>query len=101
LKTVLSEEYANSMNFSDGEIFLKLRKLNDEPKHAENLFAEKRMWSRLSKDKRKDLRRMLDHKLITAKLDELRILPGLFVSGFRIDHGFMPMKCHEVSIKVH
>jgi len=85
------------VNFSDGEIFLKLRQYNDiKEKQIGTLFSEKRMWGRLSRDKHKDLSRMLKNKAIMAALDALRIIPALFV-GFRIDHQFMPMKCYEVS----
>ncbi|KAG4276902.1 hypothetical protein FPRO04_14216 [Fusarium proliferatum] len=31
---------------------------------------------------------------LEARLDALRIIPGLFI-GFRIEHRFMAMKCHE------
>lgn len=54
------------------------------------------MWGRLSRDKRKDLKQIQGHKVILAGFDALRILPALF-AGFRIEHRFMPMKCHEVS----
>ncbi|KAK0628283.1 hypothetical protein B0T17DRAFT_614224 [Bombardia bombarda] len=95
LKVALSEEYSNSVNFSDGEIFLKLRQYDDDSnKHIGTIFAEKRMWGRLSKDKRKDLKQILRNKMITAGFDALRILPALFV-GFRIEHRFMAMKCFE------
>ncbi|KAF4451416.1 hypothetical protein F53441_5584 [Fusarium austroafricanum] len=77
LKTSLSEEYSNSVNFSDGEIFLKLRHYHDNAnKKTGTVFAEKRMWGRLT------------------GLDALRTIPGLF-TGFRIEHRFMAMKCHE------
>ncbi|KAI3573907.1 hypothetical protein IWW34DRAFT_854835 [Fusarium oxysporum f. sp. albedinis] len=95
LKTSLSEEYSNSINFSDGEIFLKLRHYHDNAnKKTGTVFAEKRMWGRLSRDKQKDLKQLLNNELILARLDALRIIPGLFI-GFRIEHRFMAMKCHE------
>ena len=97
LKVALSEEYSNSVNFSDGEIFLKLRRYeNDTTKNIGTVFAEKRMWGRLSKDKRKDLKQILKNRTIIAGLDALRVLPGLFV-GFRIEHRFLAIKCFEVS----
>jgi len=100
LRLSLSEEYSRSVNFSDGEIFLKLRQCANKPnKDAGTIFAEKRMWGRLSPDKRKDLRQILSHELILAGLDSLRILPALF-SGFRIAHILMPLKCPEVSFQV-
>jgi hypothetical protein len=100
LRKSLSEEYLHSVNFSDGEIFLKLRQYADKPnKEAGTLFVEKRMWGRLSPDKRKDLRQILNNELILADLDSLRILPALFC-GFRIAHSLMAMKCPEVSPEV-
>jgi hypothetical protein len=57
------------------------------------------MWGRLSSDKRKDLKQILKHKTIMAGLDALRVLPCFFV-GFRIEHRFIAMKCHEVSGKI-
>lgn len=60
LKVALSEEYSNSVNFSNGEIFLKLRQYdNGTNKQIGTVLAEKRMWGRLSKDKRKDLKQIL------------------------------------------
>lgn len=98
LKTALSEEYANSANFSDGEIFLKLREYDTRTeKQAKTMFAEMRMWGRLSRDKRKDLKQILKRKSVLAALDALRILPGLF-TGFRIEHRFLAMKCDEVGV---
>ena len=96
LRTALSEEYSNSVNFSDGEIYLKIQEYKHDPgRHLGTIFAEKCLWTRLSKDKRKDLKRILKHKAFSAAFDALRVFPGLWV-GFRIDHNFMPMKCDEV-----
>ncbi|KAM9873936.1 hypothetical protein VDGL01_12000 [Verticillium dahliae] len=95
LKTALSEEYSNSANFSDGEIFLKLRQYGTMiDKQTGTIFAEKRMWGRLSKEKRKDLKQILKQEVIITALDALRVLPGLF-AGFRIEHRFVAMKCPE------
>ncbi|KAF2178253.1 hypothetical protein K469DRAFT_599807, partial [Zopfia rhizophila CBS 207.26] len=95
LRTALSEEYSNSVNFSDGEIYLKIQEYKHDPgRHLGTIFAEKCLWTRLSKDKRKDLKRILKHKAFSAAFDALRVFPGLWV-GFRIDHNFMPMKCDE------
>ncbi|KAL6406237.1 Intracellular protein transport protein USO1 [Ilyonectria robusta] len=87
LKAALSEEYSNSINFSDGEIFLKLREYHyDSNKQVGTVFAEKRMWGRLSRDKRKDLKQILKHKTILAGLDALRILPGHFEIAQYLKH---------------
>lgn len=99
LRKSLSEEYSHSGDFSDGEIFLKLRQYADKPsKDPGTVFAEKRMWGRLSPDKRKDLKQIIAHELLLAGLDSLRVLPTLF-TGFRIAHILMPLKCPEVSVQ--
>ncbi|KAH6699447.1 hypothetical protein EV126DRAFT_342066 [Verticillium dahliae] len=95
LKKTLSEEYEYSKNFSDGEIFLKLREYHNKTnKPVEIMFAESRMWGRLTKDKKKDLKQILNHKQILSAFDGLRVMPALF-TGFRIDHRLLPMKCQE------
>ena len=84
------------MNFSDGEIYLQLRQYNDVTDRSESaLFAKQRMLARLSAAKRKDLRQMLNNEALTKAFDALRVLPALW-EGFRIEHKFLSMKCHEV-----
>jgi hypothetical protein len=96
LRIALLEEYSNSVNFSDGEIYLKIQEYKHDPgRHLGMIFAEKCLWARLSKDKRKDLKRILKYKAFSAAFDVLRVFLGLWV-GFRIDYNFMPMKCDEV-----
>jgi len=86
------------VNFSDGEIYQKIRHYNYETnKQIGTLFAEKRMWARLSKSKRKDLKQILKNNSLTAALDALFVLPGLW-DWFRIEHKFLAMKCDEVSM---
>jgi hypothetical protein len=91
----LTDEYANSVNFSDGEIYLKLRQYGTQIERTEGtIFAEKCMMSRLSNDKRNDLQRLLKHKSLVAALDALRPFPGLWY-GFQLGHKWM--KFVEVS----
>jgi hypothetical protein len=100
LLTSLSEEYSDSINFSDGEIYQKICQYKDDPdQSSDTVFAEKRLWARLSKSKRRDLRQFLKSPL-AAGFDALRVIPGLW-GGFRIGHKFMAMKCDEVNIMPH
>jgi hypothetical protein len=98
IRTALSEEYSDSVNFSDGEIYLRTREYQyDTKKQIGTMFAEKCIWARLSKGKRKDLRQIQKHKAFSAAFDTLRVFPGLW-PGFRIEHKFMGMKCDPVSL---
>ena len=51
------------------------------------------MMSRLSQDKRKDLKQWLKNKSLIAALDALRVFPGLW-HGLQLGHKWM--KCTEV-----
>lgn len=96
LPNFLSQEYSDSVNFSDGDIFLAIREYHySVDKQLGAMFAEKCMWARLSINKCKDLKQILKHKAFTKALDALRILPGIW-PGFRIAHKFMSIKCDEV-----
>jgi len=53
----LSKEYLNSTNFSDGEIYRKIRQYSFES----NGFAEKKWWACLTKKKRDFLKHFLKH----------------------------------------
>ncbi|OCK94682.1 uncharacterized protein K441DRAFT_559443, partial [Cenococcum geophilum 1.58] len=97
LQKALSDEYLNSVNFSDGEIYLKIRyytMLMLTTRSAGTSFALKCMWNRLSKDKRSDLKQLLKHAPIAAKLDALAVFPGLWC-GFQICHKWIN-KCDEL-----
>ncbi len=79
LRTALLEEYSDLVNFSDGEIYLRIQ----EYQHNSNrqlgiLYAERYLWARLSKDKRKDLKRILKHKSFSTAFDSLRAFPRLW-----------------------
>jgi hypothetical protein len=99
LRRALSEEYSDYVNFSDGEIYFKLRQLHYDPdKQNGTLYAEKRILGRLSKDKRKDLKRILKNFTLRTAFDKLLNLPGLW-RGFRIDHKLLlDLKYFEVRI---
>ena len=95
LLTALSEEYSDSVNFSDGEIYRRIRQYKNEGEQSLNdRFAEKRLWARLTKSKRRDLKQFLKSPL-AAGFDVLRVIPGLW-SGFRIGHKFLALRCDEV-----
>lgn len=86
MESALADEYSNSINFSDGEIYLKLRQYNTLTDQSEGThFAEKCMMSRLSRDKRKDFKLMLKNKSLIAALDALRVFPGVW-HGFQLGH---------------
>ncbi|KAH7119558.1 hypothetical protein B0J11DRAFT_590451 [Dendryphion nanum] len=95
LRTALSEEYSDSVNFSDGEIYLKIQEYrHDTNRQLGTVYAERCLWARLSKEKRKNLNRILKHKAFSTAFNALRVFPGLW-AGFRIDHKFLDMKCDE------
>lgn len=95
----MSEEYQFSVNFSEGEIFRKIRNYMCHPHKKIGIeFAEKRMWARLSHAKQNDLRQILKNKLLTKALDALRPIAGLW-GDFRIEHKSLAMKCTEVTIR--
>jgi len=94
LKRSLIEQYLNSANFSDGEIYLKIRHYQSEP----NVFAESRWWSYLSKSKQRYLKLFVKHSTLAAGFDALRVLPALF-GGLKIGtlDKAAASKCVEVS----
>jgi Protein of unknown function (DUF3723) len=95
LETALSEEYSNSNNFSDGEIYLKLRQYSTQANRSAGVeFAEKCIKSRISKSKRSDYERLLGSESLFSAFDALRVFPGLWY-GFQIGHKWM--KCEEVN----
>ena len=98
LLTALSEEYSDSINFSDGEIYRRICQYRTEAEQSlNNRFAEKRLWARLTKSKRRDLKQFLKSPL-AAGFDALRVIPGLWC-GFRIGHKFLALRCDKVDIK--
>jgi hypothetical protein len=95
----LSEEYSNSTNFSDGEIYRKIRQYSSDGSDS-NYFAEKKWWARLTKKKRNFLKRLLKHKGFRKAFDALRGIPGIW-PGLNIGvlDKIIAMKCDEVSNK--
>lgn len=99
LQTALSEEYSNSINFSDGEIYLKYRYYDKQkPPSKENVYAKMCMLSRLDQPKRGDFNQLLKHEAFLAAFDALQVFPGLWY-GFQIAHKWVGMKCDEVIAK--
>jgi hypothetical protein len=93
-RTALSEEYLNSLNFADGEIYRKVRYYQTIGRK----FIESKWRAYLSKDKQKDLRRLLKRGDYVAALDKLRFIHGLW-AGFSFGkvHWWLGMKCYEVN----
>lgn len=89
----LREEYANSANFSDGEIFRHIRMYHKGEQERE----EKKWWARLTKDKAKDLKRILAVKELREGFDNLLDISGLW-DAFHIGtmRRYLVLKCHEV-----
>jgi Protein of unknown function (DUF3723) len=95
LQIALSEEYSNPINFSDGEIYLKLRYYSRQADRSAGIeFANKCMMSRLSNDKRADYEKLIKNKPLVAAFDALRVFPGLWY-GFQITRKWW--KCDEVT----
>lgn len=91
----LREEYSNSSNFSDGEIFRHIRLYH----RLDNSIAERKWWARLTKDKAKDLKRILNIKALREGFDDLLDITGLW-DAFHIGtmRRYLVLKCHEVVI---
>lgn len=89
----LREEYSNSINFCDGEIFRHIRLCRKE----NDTFNENKWWARLSKYKSKDLKRVLDIKELRQAFDDLLIVSGLW-PAFHIGtmRRYLVLKCYKV-----
>jgi hypothetical protein len=70
----LAEEYGNSTNFSDGEIYRKIYQYNLE----QDKFAERKWWARLTKNKSDFLNRFFKHKRFPAVFNALTDISGLW-----------------------
>ena len=92
-RRALKEEYSNSANFSDGEIFRHIH-VNQK---VRSIFGERKWWARLSKDKAKDLKRLLEIEKLREAFDDLLNIPGLWAT-FHIGsmRRYLSLKCHEV-----
>ena len=94
LRTCLAEEYANAKKPNDGEIYRKIRQYHFQ----QNLRFEWRWWSRLSPHGKRCLRQLLRHEELTAALDALRGIPGLW-GGMRLHtwNTILATRCDDVS----
>ena len=92
-KRLLKEEYANASNFSDGEIYSKIRFYQEK----QTALCERRWWAYLSRSKSKNLRRILLRPKYVAAFDVLRPAQGLWPS-FRLGdfHTLLALRCDEV-----
>ena len=93
----IEEEYANSRNFCDGDIFQQIR----HSQLAQDWQAEARWLARLSEGKRKDLKqlqRRIELRPLATALDRLLpfvgFWPSLQIGTF---HRVLNLKCPEVS----
>jgi hypothetical protein len=78
-KAALSEEYSNSFNFADGEIYGKIRDYQRRNKP----FAERRWRAYLSKGKQKGLGQLLRRDRYKEAFDALLDIRGLWLAkGF-------------------
>lgn len=87
------EDYCNSIPFSDGEIFWKIRTYS----RAGDATAEHRWWARLSETKRKDLKHLLKNFNLAPAFDRLLDFPGLW-PPIRLGtlHRLLALHCDEV-----
>ena len=93
----LREDYANSRNFCDGDIYRQIRYCQ----RTQNQLGEGRWFARLSEGKRKDLKQLQrreDLRSLSLALDKLLpyigFWPGLQIGTF---HRILNLKCSEVS----
>jgi len=94
VKTCLVEEYSNEKKPTDGETYCKIRQYHFQ----QNLHFEWRWWSRLSPHKKRCLKQLLRHEELTAALDALREILGLW-GGMRLHtwNTILAIKCDDVS----
>jgi hypothetical protein len=80
-KAALSEEYSNSFNFADGEIYGKIR----DYQHRNKPFAARRWRAYLSKGKQKALGQLLIRERYKEAFDTLLVVRGLWAGpGFSL-----------------
>lgn len=94
----LREEYSNSRNFCDGDIYQQIRACQKR----QDVHGEGRWLARLSEGKRKDIKHLhtrKDMKLFADALDNLLpylgFWPSLQIGTF---HRVLSLKCPEVCI---
>ena len=95
LKRYLEEASSNEGRPSDGQIYRNIRRYSLEG----DLEAEGQWWAHLSKNKRRDLKRLLRHERYTEALDPLLKFGGLW-DGDGVKGGMwkkvMDLRCEEV-----
>jgi hypothetical protein len=96
-KRALSEEYSNTINFSDGVIYPKIRQYES----SNDKFAKCQWMARLTKSKRDILNRFLKRSSFRIAFDNLLVIRGLWPAGFKIGtlHKTMGMRNPEVSTR--
>ena len=98
-KAALSEEYSNSFNFADGDIYGKVRQYQRQNK----TFAERRWRSYLSTGKQKALGQLLGRDRYTKAFDTLLDIRGLWAGpGFSLGNmqEILAMRFDEVGEEV-
>jgi hypothetical protein len=98
LEGAMRNEYGKPR--SEGEIYLEILRYRKNPEHLGAYFAEQCLWARLSIDKRKALKRILNHKDYAPAFYDLRVMVGMW-AGFQIDHKWLAMKCEDVGIRAY
>lgn len=90
----LREEYSNSKVHSDREIFRHIRLYHQQ----EKIFQEMKWWACLTKDKAKDVKRILAVKELREGFDDLLDITGLW-DGFCIGtmRRYLTLKCYDVA----
>jgi len=93
LQTYLREGFADSTNFCDGEILRHIRLYQAR----QDARSENKWWSRLSRDKKKDLKALLKINGFCDVFDDLMNITGLWppfhIGTFR---RYLTLNCHEV-----
>lgn len=89
------EETLNEQQYSDGDIFRKIRTYHKQGDKK----AETKWWARLSRTKQKDLKQLLNKASLADAFDRLTDMPGMWCS-FQLGalHRLLTLHCDEVSI---
>ncbi|PVH70499.1 hypothetical protein DL98DRAFT_436956, partial [Cadophora sp. DSE1049] len=108
LSTILNEEYTNTEDPCDGEIYRKIRDYHFLPGRADNQISaatcvsfEMLWWARLNKSRAKKLRTLFGNgertRRLAASFDAVSKIPGLFDAGMMVTtlNKVMATKCYE------
>ncbi|KAF7894690.1 uncharacterized protein EAF01_010140 [Botrytis porri] len=92
LQNHFQEGYSNSTYFCDGEILRHIRLYQD----TQDIINENKWWARLSQDKKKDLKRIINITAFRDIFDDLMNITGLWpafhIGTFR---RYLIINCHE------